>query len=347
MRATTADLNHVIDHASSDLFALKGARLFITGGTGYIGRWLLESICYANQLLDLNITITLLSRDPNKFLSNHPHLSTDSAITFVTGDVRGFQFPEGEFTHAIHAATDVIAVNTPLDTFDVTVCGTKRVLDFCKQRGVANALLLSSGAVYGSIPHHLNLIPEEYLGRPNLDSPGSAYGIGKIVTEWLGNTYSTKGMACKSARIFAQIGPHLALDKQFAAGNFILNAINNEPFIIKGNGTPLRSYMYATDLVIWLLGILIRGQACRAYNVGSDHAISIKELALMIAKISEVSDPNIKILGKTRQETPPEHYVPDISRAKDELNLKISIPLDEALRRTIEWYRPHLSRENE
>ncbi len=345
MRVTQNDLNHVLTFAKSDLLALKGAHLFITGGTGYIGRWLLESIYYANQILDLNITATVLSRNPHRFILHHPHLGKDPAITLVEGDVQNFPFPIGEFTHAVHAATDVIAINSPLDMFDVTVCGTRHVLNFCKSREIKNVLLLSSGAVYGRIPDDIELVPEEYSGSPSVGTPDSAYGIGKIVTEWLGNTYSSHGgMACKSARIFAQIGPYLALDKQFAAGNFILNALNEENFLIKGDGSPRRSYMYATDLVVWLLGILVRGQAGRAYNVGSDHPISIRDLATMIAKVAGMSTAKIEVRGKPSLQAAPERYVPDITRAKDELGLKISIPLDEALHRTIEWYRSYLFR---
>lgn len=344
MRATVADLNHVIDLARADLLALKAARLFITGGTGYIGRWLLESLCYANRELGLNLNATVLSRDPMAFLCCYPHLGKDPAVTLLEGDVRNFRFPAGHFTHGVHAATDVIAANTPLDTFDVTSLGTRQMLDFCQQRGVEDVLLLSSGAVYGPIPHTLNLVPETYRGRPDLDSVNAAYGVGKLVTEWLGTAYSSQhGLSCKSARVFAQLGPFLALDKQFAAGNFIRNALRAEPFIIQGDGTPLRSYMYGADLAVWLLGILVRGQARRAYNVGSDHAISIGELALQTAQAAGIRSPEIIVLTKPTSDRYIERYVPDISRAGKELGLEIRIPLDDALARTLTWYRQFIN----
>jgi dTDP-glucose 4,6-dehydratase len=334
-----ADLDEIVERAQTDWLSLSEARIFISGGTGYIGRWLLEAFRHANLSLDLDIAITVLSRDPAKFLAMCPYLR-DGEITYIKGDVRDFAFPEGQFTHVIHAATDVIAEQTPLHTFDVTTSGTRRVLEFCQSAGVQRVLLLSSGAVYGRIPPECRGVPETYLGCPDLSSPKSAYGIGKVVTEWLGSAYSAESeMACSSARVFAQVGPHLALDKQFAAGNFILNALNNEPFIIRGDGTPCRSYMYATDLVRWLLAILVRGRASTAYNVGSDESISIEDLAKKIALLGGIPTPDIRVALKPTPGQLPECYVPDISRARSELGVDILVSLDEAFTRTIDWYR--------
>mgnify|MGYP002395019207 FL=1 len=334
-----ADLDEAVEQARSDWLSLNGARIFISGGTGYIGRWLLEAFRHANAELDLGIAITVLSRDPAKFLSTCPHLR-DDGITYIKGDVRDFVFPSGKFTHVIHAATDVIAQQAPLHTFDVTTLGTRRVLDFCRSASVQRVLLLSSGAIYGRIPPEVFGVPEEYQGCPELSSPRSAYGLGKIITEWLGAAYSSESqMVCSSARVFAQVGPLLALDKQFAAGNFILNALNNEPFVIRGDGTPCRSYMYATDLVRWLLAILVRGGANTAYNVGSDESISIQDLARRIALLAGISTPDVRVALKATPGQPPERYVPDISRARSTLGVDILVSLDDAFTRTIDWYR--------
>lgn len=342
LRPSWPDLEEIISGGRSDLAALRSARLFITGGTGYIGRWLLEALAHANKLLELNLSITVLSRNPERFLKSAPHFRNIPYLRFVEGDVRTFDYPPGEFSHAIHAATDVVLENSPLDVFDVTVLGTRRVIEFCNLRGVGNVLLLSSGAAYGPIPHNLDLVPEDYPGSPRTDLTSSAYGIGKLVTEWLGTAYSQfGGNACKSARVFAQLGPYLPLDKQFAAGNFILNALKGEEFLIKGDGTPRRSYMYATDLIVWLLAILVRGAACRMYNVGSDDAISIRDLAAAIARVTGASNRRIVIQTPPRIGIVPERYVPDVTRARVELDLKLHVSLDEAIQRTFSWYQQH------
>jgi dTDP-glucose 4,6-dehydratase len=343
-RVSEEDLLHIAYIARADLESLAGARLFVTGGTGYIGRWLLEGLCHANRALSLDLGITVLSRNPAAFQQTAPHLAGDPAVTMVCGDILDFPFPKARFTHAIHAATDVIATNSPLKTFDVTVAGTRRFLDFCMSAGVRDALLLSSGAIYGVIPQTIECVPENYLGRPALDRVSSAYGVGKLATEWLGTAYSqAEGLQCKSARIFAQIGPYLALGKHFAAGNFIFNALRNEPFVIKGDGTPRRSYMYGTDLVIWLLAILLRGRSSAAYNVGSDVGLSILELAKHIAAAANLAAPTINVLGTPAADGSYERYVPDISLARQALGLDVTVPIDAALAKTLNWFRPILN----
>ncbi len=334
------DLHQVLDQARSDLLALAGARLFITGGTGYIGRWLLEALAYANRHLDLDLRATVLSRHPGAFAWASGDLVAGNWLDWVAGDVRDFPFPDGPFTHAIHAATDVIATHSPLHTYEVTTAGTRRVLDLCRERGARDVLLLSSGAVYGAVPPPLERVPEDHPCRPDLSAPQAAYGVGKLVSEWLGSAYSDAyGLSCKSARVFAQVGPRIPLDKQFAVGNFVRDALRRAPFVIQGDGTPRRSYLYASDLVVWLLAILVRGQGGQAYNVGSDQDLSILELAQRVAKVAGVERPDIQILSQPSPDRPHQWYVPDISRARHELGLDIHIPLDDALARTIAWCR--------
>jgi nucleoside-diphosphate-sugar epimerase len=334
------DLASTLARSERDLLQLRDAAILISGGTGYIGRWLIEILLHANRVYSLGVRLTVISRNPAAFARDCPHLANDPMVGFVTGDTRTFCISGARFDYAIHAATDVVAINPPLETFDVTVQGTRHFLDVCCASGVKNALLISSGAVYGPLPPNLTKVPETYSGVPPLDMPRSAYGIGKLATEWLGTAYADKsGFSCASARVFAQVGPYLALDKQFAAGNFILNALRNEPIVIKGDGTPIRSYMYGTDLVTWLLAILVRGKSAQAYNVGSDVGISIRDLATAIAQVAGNPRLVIDVRGKAAPNEPHEVYVPAIARAQSELGLSLMVPLPDALHRTISWYR--------
>jgi len=340
MTISEIDLNYIAKESHIDFLSLKNANVFIAGASGFIGKWLLESFFYANEMYGLNAKVTVLSRDIDFFKISCPMYFENKNFSVISGDIRNFEWPHAEFTHAIHAATDVIATNTPLEIFDVTVLGTKYFLNFCKQAKVHKVLLLSSGAVYGVIPQNIDRVAEDYSGSPSSAKLNSAYGIGKIATEWLGTAYSsTDLMQCKSARIFAQVGPYLALDKQFAAGNFLLNALRGEEFLIKGDGTPRRSYMYAADLIIWLWGILNRGASGQSYNVGSDHGVSILELAKTISMVAKIQEPKIRVIGVANKSGEYERYVPDISKAAKELNLGIKVTLEDALERTLRWYK--------
>jgi dTDP-glucose 4,6-dehydratase len=102
---------------------------------------------------------------------------------------------------------------------------------------------------------------------------------------------------------------------------------------VNGDGTPFRSYLYAADLAIWLWTILAHGQSCRPYNVGSERAVSIAELAQTVAAIVEPQSP-IRVAGVPCPDAPASRYVPDTTRARTELGLAEWIPLDEAIRLT-------------
>jgi dTDP-glucose 4,6-dehydratase len=335
------DLREISALAAGDLRSLDGARLFITGGTGYIGRWLLEALCHAARTDGLDIRITVLSRDPARFAARYPHLATDGAVTLAEGDVRDFTLTDAAFSHVIHAATDVIASTTPLATLEVTALGTRRVLDAAVAAGARHVLLLSSGAVYGRLAPGETRFSETHPLMADVTSPAAAYGLGKTVSEWLCNDYAREhGLHCTSARIFAQTGPHLELGAHFAAGNFIRDALKGTALTIKGDGTPLRSYMYAVDLAVWLLAILVRGRSGAAYNTGSDQAVSIRELAGTVLRAAGVPDLPVEVLGKVVAGAAPNRYVPATDLARTELGLSLTVPLEEALRRTVDWNRP-------
>jgi len=334
------DLDHVLAHTEGLWDELRGQRIFITGGTGFFGCWLLESFAWANTKLNLKAQVVVLSRHPEAFAQKAPHLAGDKAISFHTGDVRDFQFPSGSFSHVIHAATEASAklnAENPVLMLDTIVEGTRRTLDFAVKCGAKKFLLTSSGAVYGKQPPKLTHIPEDYPGAPDPLDPASAYGEGKRMAELLCASYHRqRGLETKIARGFAFVGPYLLLDTHFAIGNFIRDALAGGPIRVNGDGTPYRSYLYASDLAIWLWTILFRGQSCRLYNVGSENDLSIRDVALVVAGVFHPPRP----IAVARQAVPcqlADRYVPSTRRALSDLGLKEMVPLEEAIRLTVAW----------
>lgn len=333
------DLDHVLAHTEGVWEEFRGQRIFITGGTGFFGCWLLESFIWANDKLGLGASATVLTRNPEAFTKKAPHLAGHPAVKLQVGDVRTFEFPEEPFSHVIHAATEASAklnAENPLLMFDTIVEGTRRVLDFAVRAGAKKFLLTSSGAVYGRQPSDMTHIPESYQGAPDPLASSSGYGEGKRAAEMLCTLYEKQyGIEMKIARCFAFVGPYLPLDAHYAVGNFIRDALQGRAIIVKGDGSPYRSYLYAADLVIWLWTLLSRGRGGIAYNVGSGRDMTIADVAALVA--GNAKQGRVEILGDITAKPYQERYVPNVGRAESDLGLIVRVELDEAIRRTLKY----------
>jgi nucleoside-diphosphate-sugar epimerase len=345
MNPLADDLDHVLAYTQGLWDELRGQRIFVTGGTGFFGCWLLESFVWANDHLGLGASAVVLTRNPEAFQAKAPHLACHGAIQLHAGDIRSFEFPPGGFSHVIHAATEASAKlneENPLLMFDTIVEGTRRALELARASRARKFLLASSGAVYGRQPPEITHLPEDYLGGPIPTEPHSAYGEGKRAAELLCTLYARQfGLEPKIARCFAFVGPYLPLDIHYAIGNFLQDALLGGPIRIGGDGTPFRSYLYAADLAIWLWTILLRGQALRPYNVGSETALTIRDVARAVANQSE---PPLEITV-ARAPYPghaAERYVPSVGRAQTELGLRETFALSKALAHTVGWHRQRL-----
>jgi len=348
--STPSDFDWMFRCAQDVWEELRDVRLFLTGGTGFFGRWLLESLVTANQQLNLNSEILVLSRNPGAFAKLAPHLANNPAITFQTGDVRNFDFPQKKITHIIHAATTTAEETyfgaDPLVKFDTIVVGTRRVLDFAVYCKARKFLLTSSGSAYGTQPLDMTHMPEEYSGGPettNRDFEKSALGEGKRAAELLCTIYQNAfGIEVKIARCFSFVGPGLPLDIHYAIGNFIRDLLKGGSIQVSGDGTPVRSYLYITDLVQWMWTILVFGRPGRMYNVGSDQEISIKDLAKMVAYCSNL-ECEVLLDDNSSSNHCNNRYVPSIKRAREELNLDVMTPLKSAITNTYKFYNKQKS----
>ena len=335
------DLDHVLALTEPLWKEIRGERLFITGGTGFVGCWLLETFAWANSRLGLKSCALVLTRNPNAFIGKAPHLANYPAIEFLSGDVRTFSPPTGQLPFIIHgAAESSTKLNTeqPLMMLEVIVRGTMRVLDFAERAGTKKLLYLSSGAVYGRQPATMTHIPEDYPGGPDTTDIKSAYAEGKRTGELLCALASKRShLQTKIARLFAFVGPYLPLDVHFAVGNFIRDGIAGGPIRVKGDGTPYRSYLYAADLAVWLWTILFRGESCVPYNVGSEQALSVGDLAGRVAACFP-QPVKVHVVGKPEPGVPAERYVPSVQRAFSSLGLSQTVELEQAVCNTIAWH---------
>jgi dTDP-glucose 4,6-dehydratase len=251
-----------------------------------------------------------------------------------------FQFPEGEFTHVIHAATTPYPLAPGVSRYQVfnqDVVGTRRILDFARQKRIRRLLFTSSGAVYGRQPPDLSHVPEDWPGAPSPLDVGSGYGQAKRASEFLCATFGIEfGFEVVIARLFAFVGPYLPLDSIFAVGNFVRDAMRGGPIRIQGDGTPYRSYLYAADMATWLWVLLLQGSPSEAYNVGSEEAVTIFDLATRVAGVRELNCP-VEVGARAEPGQTPSRYVPDVGKAARELGLRAHIGLDEGIARYLTW----------
>ena len=309
--------------------------IFMTGGTGFFGRALLRHWVAIEEEGLFSEEVGILTRSPQDFLDSHPEFSKLSWLKFFEGDVLEYStLPKNiEIDRIIHAATESTngATLTPFKTYNDITIGTKNILNFAVHNNVRRFLLTSSGAVYGPQPETLEEIPESYLGIPDPLDPMSAYSMAKRASEHLCCLYNDLyGVESVVARCFAFVGQDLPLSAHFAIGNFIQDALYNNEINVAGDGTPVRSYMNQSDLAGWLVCILDKGVAGRAYNVGSDHSISISNLAHLVRDILSPNKPVVFRNGDGGFQGR-NVYIPDITRAKRELRLAINISLSQSI----------------
>lgn len=314
-----ADIQEILAGVGPLWGDLRGARLLLTGCTGFLGPWLLEPLLAVQAGLGLEAWV--LTRDPGGFRRRLPHIAGHPALHVLEGEVQAFRGAGVPFTHVVHGAASSNASRDPQGPGELrsTILeGTARVLE--ASGSARRILFVSSGAVYGTQPPDLTALQEDDPGT----APFTPYGLAKREAEALCSR-------AVIARCFAFLAPHLPLDAHFAAGNFLGDALAGRPIRIAGDGRPLRSYLYGTDLSVWLWTLLLRGVPGRAYNVGSDRPVSIADLARAVGGPVSVAQPP--------GEGCAERYLPSVRRCATELGLAQTVDLAEAIRRTLAWHR--------
>ena len=313
---------------------LGGRSILVAGGTGFIGKSLLEYLCEMPDS-DKPASVAVLARNPGRLRLELPEVFQRLPIRLLSADVTHLDIPPEPVDFVIHAANDTgpTADSRPEDLMMQIAVGTRRLLDFALACGARGFLLLSSGAVYGPMDDGLKGYPEDYPVAPSTTDPTAAYGQAKRFAEQLACSYHARfGLGVRIARCFSFLGPHMRLDGQWALGNFIRDARERDAIRVTGDGRVMRSYLYADDLAHWLLTILTRGADCRPYNVGSDRVMDLASIAQLVAATLAPGKP--VHLPYRVAPSPRPRYAPSIERARAELGLDVWTDLPTAIRRT-------------
>lgn len=297
--------------------ALQGRKLFVTGGTGFVGRSLLDVLHTLATQGAAHFDVTVLSRDPAGFLARHPHYAKLPWLSFLQGSLSQWPAVNAPYTDVLHAAADTHHQGNDIAWTDQIVQGTRRALDFAVAVGAQRFLMVSSGAVYGPQPDHLPCMPEDHAGAPPTTSAHSTYGQAKRMAEQLCTLYAqAHGLQTVIARCFAFGGAHLPHDGPYALGNFVRDALSADiPALrVKGDGRAVRSYLDSEEMGVWLLTLLRRGQAGEAYNVGSDQGVSMLSLAQTVASVL-APHKDVVVEGQATASAARSLYVPCVAKA--------------------------------
>jgi dTDP-glucose 4,6-dehydratase len=220
--------------------------------------------------------------------------------------------------------------------FDINVAATSRLINFCEaQSRPPRVLFASSGAVYGNLPRGLQGFEEISTLAVTPSAANAAYAEGKRVAEFFLAEAHQRGV-CESviARMFAFSGRYLPLDRHFAIGNFVRDAVTNSEITITGDGTAVRSYLDGRDMAEWLLRCCEVGEPGFPYHIGSDQPISILELAELVATRAAESlgrQVSVRVLGESRYTDGVSRYVPETTETRRRLNVVQRISLEESI----------------
>lgn len=338
------DLSDIWNRVEGGLEKLRGKTMFLTGSTGPFGIWILSFLHFMRSRGIKLGDIYVLSRDPMSFVRNYPQIANGLKLNWIKGDIRNFEYPKGRIDLCIHGATTSAKetfLGTPnLDKFLTVALGTQRILDFVTHSEIGSFLYLSSGAVFGGDlePSGLNL-DELYVPRVDHLNQNHTLGHAKRSAETLCllARENNPGRAMNIARLFTFVGPYIPLDVHYAVGNFLGSAKTKSPIKIRSDGSAIRSFMYMSDAITWILkSLIINTNSDFPLHIGSEKGISIKELAKLIDSLTGCGI-EYEIESKTSISPAPSLYVPSTVKTRSLLGVDEWTNLSTSVKRTLNW----------
>lgn len=282
------DIKKIATLTTIDYNFLKAKNILIIGGTGLIGSFLVDVLIYRNLFFNDNISITLMCRNEERARKRFKHYDK---IKYIEQDICDcFNF-DLSFDFIVNCASNThpkqYATN-PVDTITTNVLGMNNILKYCKDKKNTRILMTSSVEIYGENRGDIDLFTEDYLGYINCNTARAGYPESKRLCESLCKSYIEQyGEDVVIGRFSRVFGPTMKKDDSKALAQFIRNAVDNEPIILKSKGTQLFSYTYVADAVQAILLLLQKGKTGEAYNVANkEYNIQLKDLAQKLADIN-------------------------------------------------------------
>jgi len=303
--------------------------VLITGAAGFLGSHLTDRF-----LADGHEVVGL-----DNFITGHPdniaHLASEKRYEFIQHNISTYTYVKGKLDGVLHFASPASPIDyleLPIPTLKVGALGTHNALGLAKEKG-ARFFLASTSEVYGDPLVHPQ--PETYWGNVNPVGPRGVYDESKRFAEALTMAYHRyHGLDTRIVRIFNTYGPRMRPRDGRVVSNFIVQALQNEPITIYGNGSQTRSFCYASDEVEGIYRLFMKGDHDPT-NVGNPDEYTVRQLAEMVRELTRTSAP---LVERPLPEDDPKIRKPDITRARTMLGWEPKVGIREGLQKTIDYF---------
>jgi UDP-glucuronate decarboxylase len=356
-RVVAEDLDAITGALRDELAQVAGTHVLITGGAGFLGYYLLNTLDHFNKSASSaaeHISVTVFDNFARGVPSWLTRIDASPLIDVRRHDVTA-ALPEDQhpdwIVHAAGIASPIYYRLHPLETIDANIDGLRRILDHCRRRvetadPVRGVLFFSSSEIYGDPGPDAIPTPEDYRGNVSCTGPRACYDESKRFGETLCVTYARQyGVPVSMARPFNNYGPGLKLNDRRVIPDFARDVLAGRDIVMLSAGTSTRTFCYAADAITGYFKVLIRGRPGEPYNIGSESPeVSMSELAERIAAIARELNGYQGTVRHARSEDPdylvdnPERRSPSIEKARRELGYDPQISLESGLERTLAWY---------
>jgi nucleoside-diphosphate-sugar epimerase len=324
---------------------LAHQRIVVIGGTGFVGTWIAETVAALNDELSTQVRLDLVGRSGNAWIAAHPHLASRNDIQLKAVDIRSaFELPP-DVTLVLYAAGVAdprVHASEPLRAFETAIIGiTNSLAATARLELLRRFVNVSSGLVSG-LHTPSGFLKETDIGTLDFTRVHNVYAESRRAAESVVSAYSSQyKIPVSTARAFTFFGPFQTLDAPWAVNNFMRDALSGRDIRLHGDGTTRRSYLYGSDVAVWLLRILIDSVDSAVYNLGGDTPISHAEIANLVAERTAPT-PRVVLKSHAVNTGRREDFIPDLQRVHMSLGLRQAFDTADAIDRALRWHAHRL-----
>jgi len=319
----------------------KNKTIFISGASGFVGKWIIETLNYLNRNHEFNTKIYAYASSMTEAAEEYPSIYNNELISLIDGDIKNLTEINSSVSYVLHLAAtpdNRVYSSNPIKAMDDIINGTSKILAASSRlESLHNFTILSSGAVNGPMPFKENLTSENCFYGFDSSSLSSFYAEPKRMSESLVQAYRSQfKMPVTIFRPFSFIGPYQFIDRPWAINNFIRDGLRGEAIRIIGDENTIRSYMYPSEMSLWILIGMSTDSRSNIFNIGSSDGKSLRHIAEVVEKCFGGNlGVSMNVLSNNYSKS---KFVPSIELIEQSLKLKLKVSTDDAIQKTIEWH---------